>query len=285
MSVTEGYFETIGAPLVAGRRFDPHDTATSEPVVLINQALARQYFGGQDPVGQTIRSFATNIGPLGRSLMTTREHRIIGVVGDVKNHSLQTPTEPAIYHSSRQFPFLSLYVAMRGNGDSDPARLSAILRDALRTVDPAVPLSEVRTMTMVMSEATGQLRLLTMLMTGFASLALLLAIVGIYGMLAYAVSQRQQEISIRLALGATRGGVLWLVLRQGLLLSLSGAALGAAGGLIVSRSLESFLYGIKASDALTLVAVVAIVMSIAAAACLLPARRASAVDPLTGLRE
>jgi putative ABC transport system permease protein len=282
MTVSEGYFETIGVPLVAGRWFDAHDTARTEPVVLINQTLARQYFAGENPIGRTIDSFANGIGPLGQRLVTS-EHRIIGIVGDVKNHTLQSPAEAAIYHPMRQFPFRSLFIALRGKGDV--ARLTTILRETVRATDPALPLSDVRTMNMVMADATGQLRLLTYLMTGFAALALLLAIVGIYGMLAYAVSQRQQEISIRLALGASRAEVLWLVLRQGLMLSLAGAALGAAGGLIASRWLGSLLYGIRATDALTLAAVIAIVMGVAAAACLIPARRASSVDPLAGLRD
>ena len=281
-SVSDGYFESLGVPLMAGRTFDAHDTARSEGVVMINQTLARQYFGRENPVGQTIMSFPTGVGPLGRSLMKERAHRIIGVVGDVKNHSLQTPAEPAIYHSVRQFPFMVMHVAVRGQADA--SRLTALLREAVRATDPVIALSEVQTMDAVVDSAVSQLRLLTYLMAGFAALALLLAVVGIYGMLAYAVSQRQQEISIRLALGASRAGLLWLVLRQGLVLALMGAALGAAGGMILSRSMAGLLYGVRASDAFTLGAVTALVVAVALVACLIPARRAATVEPLAGLR-
>jgi putative ABC transport system permease protein len=280
--VTEGYFESLGVPLMAGRTFDAHDTADSEGVVVINQTLARQQFGRENPIGKSIVSIATGVGPLGRSLMKERAHRIIGVIGDVKNHSLQSPAEPGLYHTVRQFPFYGMHVAVRGQQDA--ARLTAILREAVRATDPAIAISEIQTIDAVVDSAVSQLRLLTYLMAGFAALALLLAVVGIYGMLAYAVSQRQQEISIRLALGASRAGLLWLVLRQGLVLALTGAAIGAAGGVVLSRSMSNLLYGVRASDALTLVAVTAIVVFVAVAACLIPARRAATVEPLAGLR-
>jgi putative ABC transport system permease protein len=251
-TVSEGYFESLGVPLMAGRTFDAHDTANSEGVVVINQTLARQQFGRENPVG------------------------------DVKNHSLQSPAEPALYHTVRQFPFMVMHVALRGQADA--SRLTALLREAVRVTDPAIAISEVQTMDHVVDSAVSQLRLLTYLMAGFAAFALILAVVGIYGMLAYAVSQRQQEISIRLALGASRAGLLWLVLRQGLVLALTGAAIGAAGGMVLSRSMASLLYGVHASDALTLAAVTAIVVCVALAACLIPARRAATVEPLAGLR-
>jgi predicted permease len=281
-TVSDGYFESLGVPLVAGRTFDAHDSADSEGVVVINQTLARQQFGRENPVGQMLISMSLGVGPLGRSLMKERTHRIIGVVGDVRNHSLQAPAEPALYHTVRQFPFMVMHVAVRGQADA--SRLTALLREGVRATDPAIALSDIQTIDNVVDSAVSQLRLLTYLMAGFAALALLLAIVGIYGMLAYAVSQRQQEISIRLALGASRAGLLWLVLRQGLILALTGAALGAVGGLLLSRSMGSLLYGVQASDALTLAAVTGIVICVALAACLIPARRAATIEPLAGLR-
>lgn len=218
--------------------------------------------------------------------MTTRDHRVIGVVRDVKNHSLQTAAEPAIYNMARQYPFRTTFVTVRGT--DDPARLSSVLRDALRSIDPAMPLSNVRTLGAVVATSVQQPRFLTYLMSGFAALALTLAAVGIDGMLAYAVGQRKQEISVRLALGATPAGVLWLVLRHGLTLAVAGVAIGAAGGLAVSRVASrmsaDLLYGIGAGDAATLSAVIAMVLGVAAAACLIPARRAAVLDPLEGLR-
>jgi putative ABC transport system permease protein len=285
-SASDGYFEALGARLRAGRTFDAHDTATSEPVVVINETLARQQFAGQDPVGQTITSSSTAIGPLGRTLMPGADHRIIGVVADVKNHTLQAAAEPAIYNSVRQYPFRTMFLTVRGAGD--PAALTAGVREALRGVDPALPLSNVRPLTALVAGSVQQSRLLTYLMSGFAVLALALAALGIYGMLAYAVGQRRQEISIRLALGATPAAVLWLVLRQGLTLTVIGILVGAASGLAISRILASvvanLLFGIGAADAATLAAVIVMVLGVAVAACLVPARRAAALDPLAGLR-
>lgn len=285
-SASDGYFEALGAHVVAGRSFDAHDTAESEPVVMINETLARQFFAGEDPVGRTITSFSTAIGPLGRTLMTSRDHRIIGVVRDVKNHSLQSATEPAIYNTVRQYPFRTMFLVLRGAGDS--GQLTSVVRDALRAMDPAMPLSNVRTLGTVVGQSVQQPRFLTYLVSAFASLALLLAALGIYGMLAYVVGQRRQEISVRLALGASRSAVLWLVLRQGLLLAIVGVVVGAAAGLvatrIASRLSADLLYGIGAADVPTLAIVVTMMLGVAAAACLIPARRASALNPLAGLR-
>jgi putative ABC transport system permease protein len=282
-SVSDGYFQTIGATIVSGRGFEARDVAAAQPVVIVNETFVRQHFPGENPVGATIISLAQQIGPLGRRLTTERNHQIVGVVRDVKNHSLQRPAEAAIYHTASQFPFRAMYLSVRGSGD--PARLAPVVREALRALDPALPLSNVRPMSAVVADSVDQPRFLTYLMSGFAALALVLASVGICGMLAYAVSQRRQEISIRFALGATPGTVLWLVLRQGLILAAAGVAIGAAGGLVVGRWLESVLYGIGTTDPSTLATVIAVVLGVAAGACLLPAWRASALNPLAGLRQ
>jgi putative ABC transport system permease protein len=281
-SVSDGYFEALGAPLLRGRLFDARDTAQSRGVVVVNDALARRYFAGRDPVGQTIASLTTNIGPLGASLMRDRDHEIVGVVGDVKNSSLQTAAEPALYHTQRQFPFRHMYVVARG---PDAAQVGAAIRESVRRADPALPMAELRPMTGVIGGAIARPRFLMFIMAVFAASALALASLGIYGMLAYAVTERQQELSIRMALGARPSGLLWMVMRQGLLLAAAGSVLGLGGAAVAARRIGSLLYGVAPGDPLTLASVGTLAMAIALVACAVPAWRAARTEPLAGLRE
>ena len=281
-SVSEGYFESLGVPLLRGRLFDAHDTAQSRGVVVINQAMAERYFGAADPIGQTVTSRATNIGPLGASLMKDRDHVIVGVVGNVKNSSLQGRAEAALYHSTRQFPFRHLYLVARG---SDAAQVGAAIREATRRSDPSIPAPELRTMTSVVGASVERPRLLMFLLGVFAVSALALSALGIYGLLSYAVTERHQELSIRLALGARPGGVRWLVLRDGLLLAVIGSLAGVAAAYAAARQVASLLYGVSPGDPVAFGSVVAVAIGTATAACAIPAWRASKVDPLAGLRE
>jgi putative ABC transport system permease protein len=281
-SVTDGYFEALGVPLLRGRLFDSRDTAASRGVVIVNEALARRYFAGQDPVGQTVLSLTTNIGPLGATLMRDRAHVIVGVVADVKNSSLQGAAEPALYHTARQFPFRHMYVVARGD---DGVRAGAAIRESVRRADPSLPQAELRAMTEVIGAAVERPRFLTFIMAGFAASALALAALGIYGLLAYAVTERRQEISIRMALGARPSGVMWLVLRQGAWLALAGSAAGLALAVVAARRIGSQLHGVTAGDPATLASVAVLAVSVAMAACALPAWRASRTQPLAGLRE
>ncbi len=281
-SVSEGYFETLGVPLLRGRLFDAHDTAQSRGVVVINQALARRYFGDTDPVGQTVASLTTNIGPLGATLMKDRDHVIIGVVGDVKNSSLQGRAEPALYHSLRQFPFRHVYLVARGN---DAARAGAAIRDAVRRGDPGLPAPELRPMEAVIGASVERPRLLMFMLSVFAASAAALAALGIYGLLSYAVTERHQELSIRMALGAQPGGVRWLVLRDGLLLAVAGCIIGVAAAYAIARQVSSLLYGVSPGDPIALGSVAAVAIASAMAACVIPAWRASRINPLVGLRE
>jgi putative ABC transport system permease protein len=281
-SISEGYFEAVGAPLRQGRFFEARDTAASSGVVVINEALARRYFPAGDAVGRTISSLARNIGPLGSTLMQAREHEIVGVVSDVKNTSLQQAAEPAIYHTQRQFPFRHMYLAVRG---ADQAQLASVLRDTLRRADPSQPLADVRPMTTVVAASLDRPRFLMFMMAVFAAFALALAALGIYGLLSYAVTERQQELSIRMALGAQRGGVLWLVLRQGIFLAIAGSAVGLVAAYVAARNIGSLLYGVTPGDPLTLTAVASVAIGIASVACVLPAWRASKLNPLDGLRD
>jgi putative ABC transport system permease protein len=284
-SVSEGYFETLRAPLLRGRFFDARDTAQSRGVVVINETLARRYFGGEDPVGKTIVSLARGIGPLGASLMEDRNHEVIGVVGDIKNSSLQTAAEPALFHTQRQFPFRHMFIVARGADGGDAARIGAAIRASVRRADAALPLAELRTMEDVVGASVERPRFLMFIMAVFAASAASLAALGIYGLLAYSVTERQQELSVRLALGAQRSGVLWMVLRQGLVLAIAGSATGLACAWIAARQLTSLLHGVAPADPLTFTAVTALALTVSLVACTIPAWRAARTNPLDGLRD
>jgi putative ABC transport system permease protein len=281
-TVDDDYFRAMGVPLVTGRFFNANDTAEAPGVVLINATLARQQWPGADPIGQTVIAPGTVVGPMGRSLMKTALFQVVGVVADMKNSSLVRDAEPAIYLSFRQFPFRGLNLVVRGHGDA--AALIGALRTSVQRLDPNLPLASARTVDRIVGEATDRPRALMLLMGVFAALALALSALGIYSVMSYSVSQRRQELSVRMALGAQPNDVLWLVVRQGLWLAAIGGIAGAAGALAVGRAMSSLLYGVSSGDAAAFVVAIALALVTALAACLLPARRAAALDPLAGLR-
>ena len=200
----------------------------------------------------------------------------------MKNASLQNATEPAIFYSQRQFPFRNMHLVVRGHGSAES--LISSVRDAVRRLDPGLPLSNVSTLDRVIGQTIDQPRMLTMMMTVFALLALSLAALGIYGVLSYLVNQRRQELSVRMALGAEPRAIVWLVLRQGLTFTAGGLAAGAAGGYALGRLLSGLLYGVTPTDAATFGIVIAVTGAVAITACVLPARRAAATDLLDALR-
>ncbi len=281
-SVSDGYFQSIGVPVLRGRDFDERDTADNPGVVIVNDAFVRQYFPTEDPVGKNIISVPNAIGPLGLSLMKDRIHRIVGVVGDIKNQTLRGTVEPAIFQSARQFPFRSVNLVVRSNANS--GTVDQTLREALKSLDPAIALTDVRPLDRVVAHEVEQPKLLMFLMGGFAAIALALASLGIYGTLSYSVVQRQRELSIRLALGATPTSVQRIVVLQGLQLTLLGLLLGMIGAALFGRYLVTMLYGVKLTDPWTIIGVFVTILAIALLACLVPARRASSIDPLEGLR-
>jgi predicted permease len=282
-SVDEEYFRVIGVPLIEGRFFDSHDTADAPGVVLVNEALARREWPTDDPIGRRITTTVRVIGPMGAVLMPPATHyQVIGVVADVKNASLVQPAEPAIYFTYRQFSFRGFNLVVKGNGQT--AALLDAVRASVQKLDPNLPLSPGRSLDRLVGDATDRPRALTLLMGVFAALALGLAALGIYGVLSFAVGQRRQELSVRMALGAQPRDVLWLVVKQGLWLTLIGSGVGAVGAVALGRTLASLLYGVSPADAAAFTIAVALAAITALAACVLPARRAAAIDPRQGLR-
>jgi predicted permease len=281
-TVDEDYFRALGVPLVKGRFFDMRDTAEAPGAVMVNDVLARRQWPGEDPVGQSLISPIRMIGPMGRSLMKQQVFQVVGVVGSVKNSTLVREAEPAIYLSYRQFPFRGLNIVVQGRGE--PAALIATVRAAVQRLDPNLPISDARTLDRIVADATDRPRALMLLMGVFAALALTLSALGIYSVLSYGVNQRRQELSVRMALGAQPRDVLWLVVRQGLGLAIIGGVAGAVGAFALGRTLSSLLFGISAVDGASFGVALAVALLTALAACLLPARRAAALDPLQGLR-
>jgi putative ABC transport system permease protein len=282
-SVDEDYFRVIGVPLLKGRFFEVRDTVDAPGVVIVNDALARREWPNADPIGQEITTAVRFIGPMGAVLLPpSAKYRDVGVVADVRNASLSQPAEPAIYFTYRQFSFRGFNLVVKGSGDA--AALVAAVRSAVQRLDPNLPLSPARTLDAVVAQATDRPRALMMLMGVCAALALLLAAVGISGVMSYGVNQRRQEMSVRMALGAQPSDLLWLVVRQGMLLTIAGAAGGVLGALALGRTLSSLLYGVTAADGGAFAAALAVSLLTALAACWLPARRAAASSPVEGLR-
>jgi putative ABC transport system permease protein len=207
---------------------------------------------------------------------------IVGVVGDVRYDSLTNEAEPTVYfaHPDLTYSFMTLVVRAAG----DPAALAPAVQRELRAIDPAQPVSDVRTMNQVMSETVGRERFNALLLGLFAGLATLLAAVGIFGVMNYSVTLRTREIGIRMALGAQPGGVLMLILRQGLLLTLVGIGIGLAGALALTRVMSGLLFGVEATDPATFAAIVLLLAVVSLLACYIPARRATRIDPLIALR-
>jgi predicted permease len=282
-TVDEDYFRCLGVPLIRGRFFDARDTVDAPGVVLINEALAHRYWPDTNPIGQNVIAQVRYVGPMGTNLKDAgTKFQIVGVVGNLKNESLVRDSEPAVYFTYRQFPFRGLHIVVQGQGDA--AQLIAAIRNPVERLDPNLPLASARTLSQVIGDATDRPRALMLLMSVFAALALALAALGIYSVLAYGVNQRRQELSVRMALGAQPLDVLWLIVREGLALSVAGSVVGLAGALALGRTLSSLLYGVSAGDALAFITAIALAIVTAVVACVPPARRAASMDPLAGLR-
>jgi len=272
-TVDTEYFRTMGIPLQKGRTFSDYDRQDAPPVAIINRYMADRFWPGQDPVGQRIRV------PEGR---TTIEAEIIGVVGDTKHYGLDDPDISYIYASQAQNFHIFNALAVRTEGDA--IKLANAVRAAVWAVDPEQPVWKIRTQESLIDRSVGLPRFLAELMGAYALVALLLAAVGIYGVVSYNVAQRTQEIGVRLALGARPGDLQRMVLRRGLLLTGIGLAIGLGGALALGRVVETLLFKTDASDPLTLVSVAVLVLVVAVSACYIPARRATRLHPLIALR-
>lgn len=280
-SVDEEYFQALGVQLLRGRWLSERDGADAPGAVLINESLARVYWPGEDPLGRTIVSFARQIGPLGSALIQNSRYEIVGVVADVKNASLRNTTEPSIFYSQRQFPFRGMHIVARG---SSVAALPSTMREVVGRLDPGLPLANVQTLDAVVGDTIDRPRVLTTVMTGFAILALALSALGIYGVLAYAVNQRRQELGVRIALGAGSPSIVWLVVRQGLVLVAIGIGFGVLCSAVLGRFLSGLLFGVTPTDPTTVAAVLGVIAVVAFVSCALPARRAAGTDVLGALR-
>src|SRR5260221_1859867 len=275
---TPGYFRTFGIPVISGRDFTDHDERTTPGVVIVNEAFARRFFPRENALGKRITPSASNGGK-------PAPREIIAVVGNVKGRGLNTEPVPEYYIPLTQLNFGSMTFCLRTG--VDPHSLTSAVRNVVSSMDPDLPLYDIKTMDEYLSASVVTPRFRTMLLEAFAGLALLLTTLGLYGVVAYTVAQRTHEIGVRITLGATRAGVTQMVLRAGFKLTAIGIAIGVVGSLIAARFITSFtslLFGVKPTDTVTFVAVVGVLAAVSLLACYIPARRAAKVDPMIALR-
>lgn len=266
-----GYFTAMGIPVLRGRGFNSTDAPPAPPVVVINQTMARQLFGEADPVGRRVRMSG------GTQWIT-----IVGVIGDVRHSDLESAPAPEMYVPGTQGPPGNPFIVVRTS--VDPSGLAAAVRAEVQAVDKTIAAYDVRPMTQVRAASVSQRRFVLILVSAFGLLALVMAAVGVYGVMALVVSERAAEIGIRLALGAQPSAVLRLVVAQGVGLAAAGIAIGVAASMAIAPLLRTQLYGIRALDPPTVASVPALLLVVAAVACYLPARRAMAIDPVNALR-
>ncbi|NKB86788.1 MAG: FtsX-like permease family protein [Acidobacteria bacterium] len=279
--VDEGFFQTLGIGLRDGRGFERTDDGQAPGVVVVNQAFASQFFPDSNPLEEKLTNTAQRFGPLGAMLFN--EVEIVGIVDDVMYEGLRADPAPTVYFPHRQAPFRLMNVALRS--DRDPRALIGGARDTLQQLDSSIPVSRTETMSQIVAASLSADRFSMLLAGAFGAMALLLASVGIYGVLSYTVQHRAKELGIRMALGADSGSVRSLVMRHGATLTAISLGIGLIGALWLTRFMASQLYGVNPSDPVTFVAVTVILGSIAALACWVPVRRATRLDPVVALRE
>ena len=270
---TGGYFQVLGIPLIRGRIFDERDDANSPHVAVISESLARDRWPNQDPIGRTLE-FGNMDGDL--RLLT-----IVGIVGDTHEYGLDVPPRPTVYVNLFQRPHASISVAMLS--DADTQLVTSAARAILQDLNPEIP-ARFRTLSQVYAASLGSRRFNVILIGFFGITAMLLATIGVFGVMAYSVSRRTREIGVRVALGAATGDVQRMILGQGMRTIVIGVAIGITGALLLTRTVESMLFGVTATDPLTFAAVTLLLVGTALLACYIPARRATKVDPMVALR-
>jgi predicted permease len=269
--VWPGYFETVGMRAVRGRLLQPSDDADAEKVVVVNQAFVDRFWPGLDPLGRTLRAFTR----------TGDAYRVVGVVGNVRQHGLASEPRPEMYFTHRQWGWnMSFWIVARVRGAGTPMDHAAALQQAVWSVDPDVPITGLDALSHVFGETAATTRFLTLVLSSFGALALLLGAVGVFGVTAYAVGRRAPEFGVRLALGSSRSGVLAAALATCLAPVAAGLGAGLALAGAASGALRSVLYGVEPSDPVTFAMVAATLLGVAILASLLPAWRASRVDPV-----
>ena len=272
--VSSGALEALGERLVRGRMLTASDAKGAPEVALINETMARTYWPGQDPIGRRIR----------QGNPTRPWIAVVGIVGDVRHNGLEVAIKEKFYRPHAQFVFPVRNMHLVVKSQSDPMALVAPIRAEVRAIDPNLPIANVRTMDEVVAMAMSQPRLARWVLVLFGVMAMLLAAIGLYGVLSYVVSERKQEIGIRMAIGADARGVRAMVLRQGLALAVSGIAAGILASLALAKFIEGLLHGVAPHDPVTFISVPAVLGVVALLASWLPAWRATRVNPLLALR-
>jgi putative ABC transport system permease protein len=270
--VTPGYFKAMSIPMLAGRDVNDADTEDKRPVVVINETFARQIYPGENPIGKT---FILNLG-------NDQPHEIVGVVGDVKLTTVEGEIRPTAYLSSRQYAFGLMTFVLRTNGD--PARVGPAAVRVIRQIDPVLPVAAVRPLDAVFAESIARPRLTAAAMSVFAAAALLLAALGVYGVVAYSVSQRAREFGIRVALGAQPRQIVGMVVGQNLRIVAIGLTAGIAAAIPATRLMRGLLFQVGPNDPMTFVAIGVTLAAVAIVAAYLPARRGTQVDPVVTLK-
>ncbi|MGA2736944.1 MAG: ABC transporter permease [Bryobacteraceae bacterium] len=278
--VTSSYFRTLDIHLIRGRGFTDRDTPGGAPVTVINQEMAKRYFKGEDPIGKRILIQEILYGQPGLGPEIPWE--VVGIVGDEQTGSLVDTKSAGVYVTFDQSPTNDVNMVLRGS--LDPRTLTSAINAAVHAVDKDQAIADLQTLEEIKAGTVSSDRMQTMLLAIFAALALLLAAIGIYGVIGYSVTQRTHELGIRAALGASRGSLLAMVIRRGMGLTAVGLAIGVAGALALTRLLGSLLFGISPRDPVTLIVVAAVLSGVALLACYIPARRAAGVDPMVALR-
>jgi predicted permease len=276
------FFSTMGVRIVRGRGLtEQEENFGVPPAVVITESLAKKYFATEDPIGKSI-TMGVSHDTAGPKTEVSAHGVIVGIVNDVRQRRLNEDPPPAVYVGWGTLPLSDISFVVRSSNESNT--IGAAIRDRVHAVDPQMPIYDLRTMQDVVSDSVSQPRFYMTLLTAFAGLALLLAALGIYGVISYSVSQRTRELGIRIALGATQDRVVRLVLGQGVVLTVSGVALGLVGAFWLVKLLASLLFGVAATDALTFGAVGAVLLGVALLASYVPARRAARVDPVIAMR-